>query len=124
MYNNHPLKLPMLPDRGLDYEFVRFGEKAELVGTCPRCQARQRTGIHAADGLSERALACVKDRLNRYHVCRGFEFAALEARAGILPVMQAFGFPDYLVPDDVRPARSRRTRRGSTSATSTHQGEQ
>lgn len=124
MYDNHPLKLPRLPERGLDYEFVRFGEKAELVGTCSRCQARQRTGIHVGDGLSERALACVKDRLDRYHVCRGFEFAALEARAGIVPVMRAFGFPDDLVPDDVRPRRSGRTSGSSTSATSPHQGEQ
>ena len=99
-YDKHPLKLPRHPDVMFSYDYVRFGTGRELVATCSRCQRRHRLGVHLEDALPESVTKRVKDRLHRYHICSPDGFAAMAERSGIEAVMDAFGFPDWLKPDD------------------------
>ena len=102
MNDDQALSLPRHPDFDLDYDYVVFGVHRELVATCPRCRARQRTGLYLGEAVPEEVIARIKDRLLRYHSCGADDFAAVERSAGIEAVMDAFGFPAYLKPD--RPA--------------------
>ena len=108
MNDDQALRLPRHPDFDLAYDYVAFGAHRELVATCPRCCACQRTGIHLGDPVPETVIARIKDRLLRYHSCGADDFAAVERSAGIEAVMDAFGFPAYLKPDTASEGRQRR----------------
>ncbi|MFM9134570.1 MAG: hypothetical protein ACKOT0_03920 [bacterium] len=102
--------LPRQPGFALEYDYLRAGAHRELVATCPRCRARQCTGLRLGDPVPEEVIARVKDRLLRYHSCGAGDFAALERMAGIEAVMDAFGFPDELRPPRPRRAPGQRRR--------------
>ena len=113
MNDDQALRLPRHPHFDLAYDYVVFGTHRELVATCPRCRARQRTGLYLGEAIPEEVVARIKDRLLRYHECTARGLSALAQREGIDAVMDAFGFPDYLKPD--RPAPRGRRQWGGRS---------
>ena len=108
MNDDQALRLPRHPDFDLAYDYVSFGAHRELVATCPRCRARQRTGLYLGEPVPEAVVARIKDRLLRYHSCGADDFAAVERSAGIEAVMDAFGFPAYLKTESASDCRQRR----------------